>query len=143
MKSAARLPAVAVIRYSSQLGSLGGVRTELKRRLQDSCLGPNTEAAEGLLLAAVEAIANVIEHAHQQDGRTARVELESSETGVELRIYDSGTAPPPDLEAVALPAPLSEGGRGLFLVNALTDEAAYETNDNGESMLRLFKRASS
>lgn len=140
MKTAAILPAVSEIRYSSQLESLGDVRTELKRRLQASCLGGDAEAVDGLLLAAIEAVANVIEHAHLQDGRPARVELESGEAGVELRIYDSGTEAPPDLGATSLPDPLAEGGRGLFLVDALTDEATSETSPDGEHMLRLFKR---
>lgn len=140
MDSSGQCTGVSVIRYASELDALGAVRTELKRRLQASPLGADEAALDGLLLATVEAVVNVIEHAHGQDGRPARVELHAAGEGVEVYIYDSGSSANRSEAVPAVPDPLSEGGRGLFLIDALTDESVYEAAPGGENVLRLLKR---
>jgi serine/threonine-protein kinase RsbW len=129
---------VCTIQYTSDLASLGEIRRELSELLGGSSLAGDQDAVDGLLLAASEAVANVIEHAHGCDGRQARIEVESVGAAVELRIFDSGGTTP-DLEAAALPDPMSERGRGMFLIQTLADDCSFETTPAGEAFLRLVK----
>lgn len=131
-------PTVRTIEYTSVLAALGEVRRELSDILRASPLTGGQDAVDGLVLAASEAVANVIEHGHACDGRRARIEVEWQGPTVELRIYDSGGTTP-DLDDAGLPDAMSERGRGLFLIRTLTDDCSFVTTPGGEAFLRLVK----
>ncbi len=90
-------------------------------------------------LALVEAGNNAVEHA-TPEGRLFPVVLEVAcgEDDIEARVTDHtpGFDWPQD---IALPDPESEGGRGLFLIQALTDQPGY-FRGRGENCLVLRKR---
>lgn len=130
--------AVRTIEYSSVLAALGEVRQKLSDILRASPLAGDQDALDGLVLAASEAVANVIEHGHACDGRPARIEVESRGPTVELRIYDGGGAVP-SLDDASLPDATSERGRGLFLIRTLTDDCSFVTPPSGEAFFRLVK----
>lgn len=138
MNVAASAPQVATIEYTSELAALSGIRRTLSEMLAASSLCDDQDAVDGLVLAASEAVANVIEHAHGCDGRPARIEVESRAAAVELRIFDSGGGTP-SLDDADLPDAMAERGRGMFLIQTLADDCSFETTPAGEAFLRLVK----
>ena len=89
-------------------------------------------------LAFHEAIANVIKHAHQEDGRPLWFELNLKTDQIELRIWDTGpgfTWPEQDHD-VEFDFE-DESGRGLFLMRTLMDDAQYlREGDKNLTLLR-------
>ncbi len=104
--------------------------------------GLDPTATDALALAVHEALHNVIKHAH---GHQVDVPLEircfPGPEVVEVHILDEGE--PFDLTAVPCldPAELRVGGRGVFLMRALTDELSIQTRGPRGNVLRLVKRA--
>lgn len=107
---------------------VGDVRTEV-RILVEKVLGyaadPDTaDRADGVALAADELFANAVKH-----GAGGDVEVRVLEVGRRLRIEvrDAGTGPiePADED------PMGEGGRGLFIVQALTDKNGITQDRRG------------
>jgi serine phosphatase RsbU (regulator of sigma subunit)/anti-sigma regulatory factor (Ser/Thr protein kinase) len=101
--------------------------------------GVNANDRDGLMLATVEAGNNAVEHA-EAAGRDLplRFDFCLRADWVEIRVTDH--TPGFDWPAeVDLPDPSSEGGRGLFLIRALTDEAAYFRGPN-QNLLVMRKR---
>ncbi|MFI5986108.1 ATP-binding protein [Streptomyces sp. NPDC051555] len=71
--------------------------------------------AEGAELALTELVANVVRHV---PGRGCAVVILLRPRGLRVEVTDDSPAPPrPSRD----PAPLGEGGRGLLLVEAVTD----------------------
>jgi anti-sigma regulatory factor (Ser/Thr protein kinase) len=103
--------------------------------------GLDRRATDAVALAVHEALANVIRHAH---GHRAEVPLElrcfPGAGGIEIHILDEGE--PFDLAKVPPldPGELRCGGRGLFLMRALTDELSCQPRGSRGNVLRLVKR---
>ncbi|MBY0527624.1 MAG: ATP-binding protein [Gemmataceae bacterium] len=103
--------------------------------------GFDQASTDALALAVHEALHNVIEHAHKN---RAEVPLEircyPAPGFVEIQILDEGA--PFDLAAVPQldPAELRVGGRGVFLMRALTDELSCRPRGQRGNVLRLVKR---
>ena len=97
-----------------------------------------------MILAVHEAINNVIRHAHQ-DRPDAQVQLHGyvTDQAVEIHILDEGD--PFDLNQVPNldPRELRIGGRGVFLMRALTDELSCQPRGERGNILRLVKRCRS
>ena len=92
--------------------------------------GLSTESAFALKLAATEAVANALRHA---DDRRAEVSLAPAEDAVEVEVVSRG--------AFQLHHGLDpERGRGLPLIVACADEAAF-ARENGGTRVRIRKRA--
>jgi serine/threonine-protein kinase RsbW len=95
------------------------------------------EALADLKLALTEACSNSIRHAYE-DGRAGvvdiRYELNGEKLAVEVADEGGGFANDPD----AAPGERDEGGLGIAIIRALTDELAIESHDTG-SRLRFVK----
>ena len=111
--------------------------------VQSACQAGGLDDAEtdALVLAVNEAVNNVIRHAHHHRP-DAQVQLEChvSDRAVEVHILDEGEpfdlGKVPDLD----PRELRLGGRGVFLMRALTDELTCEPRGERGNILRLVKR---
>ena len=103
--------------------------------------GLDEMVVNAVVMAADEAINNVMRHAHE--GRTEvplQIQCLFSPDSVEVRIHDEG--PPFDIDAVPQldPAELRIGGRGVFLMRTLMDELVCEPRPPRGNTLRLIKR---
>lgn len=91
-------------------------------------------------LALVEACNNAIKYAGES-GRQRPVVLEAvcQPAQVEFRVHDHtpGFAWP---KKIALPEPESESGRGLYLINSLTDHAGYFRGQDGNVLVMRKNR---
>lgn len=104
------------------------------------------EAAMEAVLAAEEALMNVITHAYPAGGGEVRLSAEATDAprGLRLTVSDDGIAFDP--LAAADPdvnAPLAErgiGGLGILLVKRMMDRVAYERR-GGENRLMMEKLA--
>lgn len=104
-------------------------------------------AGSDMELATCEALNNIIEHAYaQRDDQTIVVEWDRVAHGARVRVHDWGKPLPagaleatlPDTDGVAV-AGLPEGGFGIGLLKALTDEIAYSRNAEGRNTLVLVR----
>ena len=106
--------------------------------LVDRGWGPvGSELLMSVNLACIEAVTNAIKHGHAEDGRPLRLELHLGADAFEIHICDSGPGfrwDPND--AIDIPDPLAETGRGLFLIKSLVTEVRY-TRRAGENTLVL------
>lgn len=93
-----------------------------------------------LELALVEALANVIEHAYDRaPDRPIHLGLRFFADRAELRIEDDGRAFPGFDEPPPLPPESADGGRGLFLMHALTDRVRHTRDATGRNRVCLTK----
>jgi anti-sigma regulatory factor (Ser/Thr protein kinase) len=109
-------------RFAARPGELAAARhglagwlTELPRAVAD---------ADALVLAAGEALSNAVEHGHRGDGRTVELTAWAEESGVAVRVGDRGTW------QTGSASPF--GGRGLRIMDALTEKVAIERGDPPE-----------
>jgi serine/threonine-protein kinase RsbW len=96
------------------------------------------EVVADLKLALTEACTNSIRHAYEE-GRTGVVDVRYELNGekVTVEIADAGSGFEMDAER-AQTGGLDEGGLGIAIIRALTDELAIESNGDG-SRLRFVK----
>ena len=85
-------------------------------------------------LALVEACNNAILYARPESQQRVEIEAKCGIHAIELRITDHnpGFEWP---EKAVLPAPDSESGRGLFLIQSVMDMAKYERSLAGNTLL--------
>jgi anti-sigma regulatory factor (Ser/Thr protein kinase) len=110
------------------------VRRWVSSAMEDA--GYGARAAHDLAIAVNEACANIHRHAYQgrSDGRI-ELEMEIGAESLRMRIRDYGGQLdlagycPPDL------AEPSEGGYGLFLMEALTDHIEFSSSATGTEVL--------
>ena len=80
--------------------------------------------------AVIEILANVVEHAFEQDktsGRRFDITLLADDEQLEATLADNGLPMALDLSNIALPDDeLAESGRGLALATAALDELRYQ-----------------
>ena len=94
-----------------------------------------------IVMAADEAINNVMRHAHQGNpDAPVQIQCFLGPDSVEIRLHDEGE--PFDLGAVPHldPAELRVGGRGVFLMRTLMDELTCEPRPARGNTLRMVKR---
>jgi serine/threonine-protein kinase RsbW len=111
--------------------------------VESACLasGFDPDATHAIVLAADEAVNNVIRHAHQgRPDAVVRIHCLVRPDGVEILLIDQGE--PFDIDAVPHldPGELRVGGRGVFLMRSLMDELSCEPRDEGGNTLRMVKR---
>ena len=104
------------------------------------CCATEDQAYTAVLLTS-EAVTNAIEHGNQLDAaKRVRIEFKATPKTVELWVEDEGTGfDPKKVEDPTLSDNLLEdGGRGIFLIEHLSDEVKYEKG--GRRLGMLFYR---
>src|SRR5262249_20696029 len=99
--------------------------------------GLDQARTDALVLAVSEAINNVTRHAHQaRPDAPVQLQCHVTERAVEIHILDEGE--PFDLDKVPHldPKELRIGGRGVFLMRALTDELTCQPRGERGNILR-------
>ena len=109
-------------------------------------MGFSLDRIEDLKTAVAEACINAIEHGNGMDeGLRVGVELSTTETELEVRVSDEGTGPEaqrpglPDIDKKML-GEEDPRGMGMFLIQALVDEAEWHKGPPGKSYVRLVIR---
>jgi len=128
-----------ILTFPSDLAHLATARSFLTAVCQVG--GFDSAATDALALAVHEALHNCIEHAHQHRTEVPlEIRCYPSADGIEIHIFDEGE--PFDLASVPHldPAELRLGGRGVFLMRALTDELSCQPRAQRGNVLRLVKR---
>ncbi|MEU7009801.1 ATP-binding protein [Streptomyces sp. NPDC046332] len=105
--------------------SAGHMRRILRMFLGRWALGHLADAAE---LALTELVANVVRHV---PGRRCTVLILREPHGLRVEVADTVSGPPLHAKAAV---PLAEGGRGLTLVEAVTDRWGVETTADGKTV---------
>ncbi|HLL66708.1 MAG TPA: ATP-binding protein [Micromonosporaceae bacterium] len=85
-----------------------------------------------------EACANAVAHANPASQVDINVVIDDDECVLE--VGNRGSTPDGAGLHAALPDPLSSGGRGLPLIAALADTAAFANGHPGQVLLRITKR---
>ncbi len=128
----------SVILVPATLPSISVVRTAIRHAL-DRC-GWDDEAAGQVVLAVSEAAANAIEHG-SRPGELVEVVYQIDSEHASIRILDEGHGPvwtPPGVHR--LPAHHSDRGRGLYLIEHLTDRFRIITDGPGTEIILDFTR---
>jgi serine/threonine-protein kinase RsbW len=101
-------------------------------------MGFREERIEDLKTAVAEACINAIEHGNRlNEGLSVGVVLSAGEDALEVKVLDDGkglkTLPPrPDIEK-KMHGEEDPRGMGMFLIQALVDEAEWVAGSNGKS----------
>jgi anti-sigma regulatory factor (Ser/Thr protein kinase) len=112
---------------------------DVRRKAARSLHGIDQEVVADVLLALDEAVGNAIRHG-SGGGMPVQVSLEREGEWIELTVRDGGPTPrAPRLPAKPPPA-LATGGRGLWLILQLVDEARLQRVEDG-TLLALRRRA--
>jgi serine/threonine-protein kinase RsbW len=128
-----------VLTIPSDLGHLASARAFVVAVCETG--GLEADAAHAFALAVHEALTNAIRHAHQHRTEVPlEIHCYAWPDRVEVHIFDEGD--PFDVAAVPHldPGELRIGGRGVFLMRALTDELSCEPRGERGNVLRLVKR---
>ena len=114
-------------------------------------MGFPPERVEDLKTAVAEACINAIEHGNRlNEGLSVGVVLNSMEDALEVKVLDDGKGidhkpPKPDIDR-KMHGQEDPRGMGMFLIQALVDEAEWVAGDHGKSsyvrlVIRLHKEA--
>jgi serine/threonine-protein kinase RsbW len=112
-------------------------------RLRAEPLSP--EVLGDLKLALTEACTNSVRHAYGEGEGLVEIVYELHEDRLVVEVSDRGEgfAPPPPPPTAPLDAEaLSEGGLGIAIIEALSDELEIGDGEAGGSRLRFVKRLS-
>lgn len=126
----------SVILVPATLPSISVVRTAIRHAL-DRC-GWNDETASQVVLAVSEATANAIEHG-SRPGELVEVVYQIDSEHASIHVLDEGDGPawvPPAVHR--LPAHHSDRGRGLYLIQHLTDRFTIVTDGPGTELIMEF-----
>ena len=108
-------------------------------------MGFSADRIEDLKTAVAEACINAIEHGNRMDtSLRVNVELATSDTELEIRVSDEGDGPEslpasPNIDRKIL-GEEDPRGMGMFLIEALVDEAEWHKGPPGKSYIRLVIR---
>jgi serine/threonine-protein kinase RsbW len=103
--------------------------------------GFDDRTTHAIVLAADEAVNNVMRHAHRdRPNASLRIQCFIRPDALEIRLHDEGE--PFDIAAVPHldPAELRVGGRGVFLMRTIMDELSVERGGDKGNVLRMLKR---
>jgi len=99
---------------------------------------PSDETLNDLKLAVTEACTNSVRHAYRENGGTVDIVYELHDDRLVVEVSDDGSGFDP--AAVAGADELSEGGLGIAIIRALTDEFEVGERGGGQgSRLRFVK----
>ena len=94
-----------------------------------------------LKLALTEACTNSVQHAYDGEDGTVEIRYELAADQVAVEVIDAGQGfePPPPRDGALEPV---EGGLGIAIIRALSDELEIGFSNGGGSRLRFVKRLS-
>ncbi|MFI5491624.1 ATP-binding protein [Actinoplanes sp. NPDC051859] len=116
-----------------EVGSVPAVRKLLRCAL--SVLQVDSEAGQDLEIALTEACANVVNHAAGAD--SIEVTLDVAEDRCAIDVADNGTGFVAG--GVDAPEPDSDRGRGLFLIQALSENVRMQSTPRSGSLIHFEK----
>jgi serine/threonine-protein kinase RsbW len=98
------------------------------------------EALHDLKLALTEACTNSVKHAYEEGGEgTVDILYELQPDRLAVEVGDAGAGFEPQESDGANGEELSEGGLGIAIIRAVTDEVEIEPREGGGSRLRFVK----
>lgn len=98
------------------------------------------EALHDLKLALTEACTNSVKHAYEEGGEgTVDILYELQPDRLAVEVGDAGAGFEPRNADGANGGELSEGGLGIEIIRAVTDEVEIEAREGGGSRLRFVK----
>ncbi|HYA17948.1 MAG TPA: SpoIIE family protein phosphatase [Bryobacteraceae bacterium] len=98
------------------------------------------EAIGALELAVNEATSNVIKHAyHGRSDQWIHLEAEAFPGRIAIRLHHFGDPFDPSLVPAEPPGPLSESGRGAWIIRQSVDEVKYYRDERGRNCVALTK----
>jgi serine/threonine-protein kinase RsbW len=101
-------------------------------------MGFREDRIEDLKTSVAEACINAIEHGNRlNEGKSVGVVLSAGEDSLEVKVIDDGTGlrglpPKPDMDK-KMHGEEDPRGMGMFLIQALVDEAEWVAGSNGKS----------
>jgi serine/threonine-protein kinase RsbW len=101
-------------------------------------MGFREDRIEDLKTAVAEACINAIEHGNRlNEGKRVDVVMSAGEDALEVKVIDDGTGlrglpPKPDMDK-KMHGEEDPRGMGMFLIQALVDEAEWVAGSNGKS----------
>jgi serine/threonine-protein kinase RsbW len=101
--------------------------------------GVSPEVLGDLKLALTEACTNSVRHAYGEGGGLVEIVYRLYPDRLEVVVADEGEGFTPD-EREDEPGELSEGGLGIAIIEALSDEFEITQRDEGGSRLRFVKK---
>lgn len=137
------MPLTRRLEVAADLDHLKQVRDFIETCTHVAGLSP--DRAGELLLAADEAVTNIVMHGCPDGGCTIEVEVEGLPDACLIRIrdnarlFDPTTLHDPDLRTSPLERP-EPGGFGVYLFKHLVDQASYQRTADGRNELTLLKR---
>ena len=116
---------------------LSPFRKELRQILNDA--GWEKKTVEEVLLAADEALTNVIRHAYQGTAGKIGVLVQASPEKIEIVLEDHGRKfDPTQVPSPELPRE-KPGGLGVHFIRTIMDQMIYDDHDPKMNRLRLIK----
>jgi serine/threonine-protein kinase RsbW len=98
------------------------------------------ETLHDLKLALTEACTNSVKHAYGENGGSVDIVYELLSDRLAVEVGDAGTGfAPGELAGVSGEDDLEEGGLGIEIIRALTDEVEIGEREGGGSRLRFVK----
>lgn len=94
------------------------------------------DVAEAALLVVSELVTNAVLHA-RASGPSLELRLRAGSTWLRIEVHDADPRPP----QLRRPAGLDEGGRGLLLVEAITDEWGVYGTPTGKAVWAALQLA--
>lgn len=90
--------------------------------------------------AVIEIAANIIQHGAGEGSINYTLTIEVYPDRLDAHFRDDGIAAQVDIDALSMPDPLAESGRGLAIAKAALDVLAYErqNNNNNWTLSRLL-----
>lgn len=127
-----------MLKLNSNPRSVAAVEPFLERVASKYCVSPDTYG--NILVSLTEAVTNAIRHGNQNDEKkTVRIQLKKCKGRLSFRVSDEGGG----FDYQSLPDPTcpdlidQPGGRGVFLMKALSDEVEFL--DNGSTVEMQFR----
>ncbi|MEO3972553.1 ATP-binding protein [Streptomyces sp. CAU 1734] len=114
--------------FTGELAELGNLRRAIRKELTEWGLERLTDDA---VLVIDELLANV----HEHSGGTGELNIALGKDRLIVRVSDPDPTPP----TPRTPAVTAESGRGLLLVDALTDHRETVITDMGKTVVCTFR----
>jgi serine/threonine-protein kinase RsbW len=131
---------ITIPNQTRYLGLIGKIGENMAHEL-GSFPGDRDALGQHLNLVLTEALVNAIKHANTKDpDKEVLIRINVSDSELLIRVYDDGKGF--DLNLIAnnvCPDPLSEQGRGIFIIRSLMDSVEYK-KANGGNVLEMKKR---